>query len=165
MSEEAKKIDDGAYDAEIVETPTPFQRSLERIIEDKRQESQNNPSVRPALMRTLEADSKVTESKISPELRSKAEAVFAKLKEMKKEEQAEFRSQIMRDDPELISVMLAIYQEQAAHLEAKLNIEETHRRERIRLQEQAHAITDQAMMEAVREGEDELENLKKASGE
>jgi hypothetical protein len=124
MAGEAKKLDDGSFEAEVVGTPTPFQRELERLIADRGIEPANEPSNPPPARSAvrnvlLTGNTEAPESKVNPALREEAERTFAHIKALEGPELVEFRERIKTERPKLFAAMITLAEERNAASHAK----------------------------------------------
>jgi hypothetical protein len=121
MAGEAKKLDDGSFEAEVVGTPTPFQRELERLIAEKVEAANSSSAapIRSGVRHTLAGGTEAPESKVDPALREEAERTFAHIKALEGPELVEFRERIKTERPKLFAAMITLAEERNAASHAK----------------------------------------------
>ena len=168
MADEAKKLDDGSFEAEVVGTPTPFQRELERLIADRVEpanEPSNPPPARSAVRNMLTSGTETSGSEVDSALREEAESTFAHMKTLEGAKLVEFRQRIRTERPELFAAMIVLIEERNAASHARSEVLRARIRNRMAQHEAVHGLMDQALRNTTEAGRVRLEEIKKAFGE
>ena len=165
MAEEAKKLGDGSFGAEVVGTPTSLQLELEKLIADREIQPANEPSAPPparsGVRNTLAGETEVPESKVDPVLRGRAEAALDYIRSLPtKAAKTAYRQELESTDPGLFDAVKALIAERRQASLARSEATANEMEAAAATHEAAHQVLGEALSNVVAGGRKKL-----ASGE